>query len=133
VPPFAFGHAAPDAPLDPIVERLSEAFGPDRAAGAENAGAPLVSALGEESVSGSAALGRFGPGLVFHCDHELPTFDLPNSTSPRLPDPPSAWVCVSIGDAQETIKVSAIGLDGATPVGKTLPVTGSRGHEMIMG
>jgi hypothetical protein len=133
LPSFAFSHAAPDSPLDPVVERLSEALDPDRAAGAEDAGSPLVCALGKQSVSGSPALGGLGPRLVFHCNHELPTFDFPSSTSQRLPDPPSGWVCVSIGDAQETIKVWRLALEAATPVRNDPDVNGSRRREMIMG
>jgi hypothetical protein len=48
--PLAFGHAAPDAELDLIVERVGEAFGFDRTISAQRGGFPLRRAANEEFV-----------------------------------------------------------------------------------
>src|SRR3954466_8832002 len=47
VPALALGHPAPDAPLDPVVEALSQALGVRRAAVAEDADPALNARLRE--------------------------------------------------------------------------------------
>src|SRR3979490_2480074 len=59
---LAFGHSAPDAELDPVVERVRKALGTDRAAPADELGAVLGSTLDEELVRvGPLAGGACGP------------------------------------------------------------------------
>src|ERR1700735_516403 len=48
--PLPLGHAAPHPELDPVVERVSKAIGPDRAAAADQLGPVLRRALDEKLV-----------------------------------------------------------------------------------
>src|SRR5690606_37619435 len=57
-PPLPFGHAAPDAVFDPVVQRLGQAFGAHRAAAADELRAVLRGPLHEQRVGiGLAAVG----------------------------------------------------------------------------
>jgi hypothetical protein len=49
-PPLAFGHAAPDTELHPVVERVGEALGDDRAVPTNDNRFPLRRAANEEFV-----------------------------------------------------------------------------------
>src|SRR5262245_1401038 len=60
--PLALGHAAPDAKLDSVVERVRQAFRADGAAAADQLGPVLRRALNEELVRvSSLARGARGP------------------------------------------------------------------------
>ena len=60
--PLTLGHAAPHAELDPVVERVGEALGPDGAAAADQLGPVLRRPLNEELVRvRSLARGAGGP------------------------------------------------------------------------
>ena len=44
------GHAAPDSPLDAVIERLREAFRPDRAISTHSSGTLLVFAFRKQCI-----------------------------------------------------------------------------------
>src|SRR6516165_10633892 len=59
---LAFGHSAPDAELNSVVERVRKALGADRAAPADELGAVLGSTLDKQLVRvGPLAGGACGP------------------------------------------------------------------------
>src|SRR5699024_5414458 len=63
------GHAAPDPPLDAVVECFGQAFPAHRAAGTEQPSTLLLGPLTEQDVFGSSALGEGRPMLDMHCAH----------------------------------------------------------------
>ncbi len=74
-PPLALGHAAPDAELDAVVERLGQALRADRAAQADGFGSALLGTPDEQAVRIVVAAGRADPParlVGFHTPSSLP-------------------------------------------------------------
>src|SRR5690606_21100336 len=69
-PPFPLGHPTPDAVLDAVIERMSQALGAHRTARAHGLGLVLCRALDEQLVWVSGAAGRsLTPDLLVIPDH----------------------------------------------------------------
>ena len=71
LPALTLGHPAPDAELDPVVERLGKALGDDGAVATDHSRSILRRATGEEfvGVSGSAQSFRDPGNATFRWRH----------------------------------------------------------------